>query len=374
MKFVISSALLSARLQSVGRVIAAKNTLPILNCFLFDIKGNQLTITASDNETTLRTTLELAESDSDIRFAANAKTIQDAMKEIPEQPLDFYVNDKTLEVTVEYRYGKYNFMAQAADEYPVPGQIEADAPSFEVKAPLLLDGINRTILATADDALRPVMNGIFFDIKQTDLTLVASDGHRLCCDKVLETPAAAEGSFILPKKPATLLRSVLAKETENVTIAYNGRNAVMRSAGFELTCRLIEGRYPNYNSVIPKDNPNQATINREALIAALRRVLIFSNAVSSLIKVRLEDGKMTISSQDTDYAMSAEESLICDYSGTPMSIGFKGPFMLDLITNLQSEEIVLRLADASRAGIIVPALQNEGEEVLMLLMPMMLGE
>ena len=181
MKFVISSALLSARLQSVGRVIAAKNTLPILNCFLFDIKGNQLTITASDNETTLRTTLELAESDSDIRFAANAKTIQDAMKEIPEQPLDFYVNDKTLEVTVEYRYGKYNFMAQAADEYPVPGQIEADAPSFEVKAPLLLDGINRTILATADDALRPVMNGIFFDIKEADLTLVASDGHRLCC-------------------------------------------------------------------------------------------------------------------------------------------------------------------------------------------------
>ena len=374
MKFVVSSSLLSERLQSVGRIIAAKNTLPILQCFLFEITGKTLKITASDSETTLSTTLELAESDSDIRFATNAKKMQDAVKEIPEQPLEFFVNEKTMEITVEYRNGKYNFMAQTADEYPLPTTLEEDAPSFEVNASLLLDAVNRTILATADDALRPVMNGIFFDIQTEYLTLVASDGHKLCCNKVLETPSAAAGSFILPKKPATLLRSVLAKEDGAATIAYNGRNAIVRTSAYELTCRLIDGRFPNYNSVIPKDNPNYATVSREAITAALRRVLIFSNAVSSLIKMRLDSGNMTISSQDTDFAMSAEESLICDYSGTPLTIGFKGPFLLELIGNLQSEEIVIRLADSTRAGVIVPAEQNPGEEVLMLLMPMMLGE
>jgi len=373
MKFVISSSVLSSRLQMIGRVIVAKNNLPILDSFLFETKGNMLKITASDNETTLRTSVELAECDTDIRFAANAKTVQDAMKEIPEQPLEFFVNERDLEVTVEYRNGKYNFMAQPAEEYPVPSALDENACSISVNPQSVYEAAGRALLATADDTLRPVMNGVFFDITQESLTLVASDGHKLSCNKIM-VPSPQVGSFIMPKKPAALLKNILAKETENIEVSFDGRNAEIKTSNFEMTCRLIEGRYPNYGSVIPHDNPNIVTVNRDALISALRRVLIFSSAISSLIKVKLEPSKLTISSQDTDFSMSAEESLLCDYSGNPMSIGFKGPFLLELVNNLQGEEVMIHLADSSRAGVIVPAEQKEGEEVLMLLMPMMLND
>lgn len=373
MKFVISSSLLSSRLQLIGRVIVAKNNLPILDSFLFETQGNTLKITASDNETTLTTTLELAECDADIRFAANAKTVQDAMKEIPEQPLEFFVNERDLEVTVEYRNGKYNFMAQSADEYPEPQMPGDDSMSLTVGSQKVYEAIGRAILATADDTLRPVMNGVYFDITPDSLTLVASDGHKLSCNKIF-TPSAQTGSFIMPKKPSALLKNILAKEQEDITIRFDGRNTQIQTANFGMTCRLIEGRFPNYNSVIPRDNPNVVTINRDAIISALRRVLIFSSAISSLIKVKLEPSKLTISSQDTDFSMSAEEALLCDYSGNPMSIGFKGPFLLELINNLQCEEVTIHLADSSRAGVILPAEQKEGEEALMLLMPMMLND
>ena len=374
MKFVISSSVLSARLQMMGRVIAAKNTLPILDCFLFETQGNVLKITASDNETTLRTSIELPECDADISFAANAKTIQDAMKEIPEQPLEFFVNEQNHEITVEYHNGKYNFMCQPADEYPLPPALDADVTSINVEPQHLLDAVTRTLIATGEDALRPVMNGIFFDIKEDGLTIVASDGHKLSCNKLLNTKAEKAGAFIVPKKPSTLLRNILNKTEEDVAINFDGRNAEIKTSDFEMTCRLIEGRFPNYASVIPKDNPNTITVNRESMIAVLRRVLIFSSAASPSVKIRLEPSKMILTAQNTDFSMSAEESLICDYAGSPLSIGFKGPFLLDLINNLQGEEIIIRLADASRAGIILPAEQKEGEDVLMLLMPVMLND
>lgn len=374
MKFTISSSLLSSRLQTTGRVIATTNSLPILDSFLFEVNGNNLTITASDNETTLRTNMEVSESDANIRFAVNAKTIQNAMKEIPEQPLEFFINEKTLEVTVDYLNGKYNFMAMAADEYPVPASLADDAQTVNINPTNLYDAVNRALFATADDALRPVMNGIFFDISTEYLTIVASDGHKLSCNKILGSKAAVAGSFILPKRPSMMLKNVLTKETENVTICFDGRNAEIRTANFIMVSRLSEGRYPNYNAVIPQDNPNCVTVNRDAMIAALRRVLIFSSAVSSLVKMRLEPSKMIISSQDTDFSMSAEEAVLCEYNGIPMCIGFKGPFLLELINNLQGDEIVIKLADASRAGVIIPANQLEGEEALMLLMPMMLND
>lgn len=374
MKFVISSSVLSARLQAIGRVIASKNNLPILDCFVFDIKENKLTLTASDNETTLTTWVDLVENDADICFAVNAKTIQDAMKEIPEQPLEFYVNETTLEITVEYQNGKYNFMGQSAEDYPVPPQMEENNSSLTLGANALYSGISRALFATADDALRPVMNGVFFDISENNLTIVASDGHKLACDRTNGVQASAPGTFILPKKPATLAKNILAKEQGDVVVRFSERNALMQSEGFMMNCRLIEGRYPNYNSVIPQDNPNNVTVNRQAFMSALRRVLIFSNASSALIKIHLEMSKMVISSQDIDFSMSAEEVLLCDYSGVPMSIGFKGTYLMELLNNLEGEEIVIKLADASRAGVIVPAEQKEDGYVLMLLMPMMLNE
>lgn len=374
MKFVISSTTLSSRLQMVGRVIVAKNTLPILGSFLFEIQGKQLKVTASDNETTLCTTMELAESDADISFVANAKTIQDAIREIPEQPLEFFVNDNTLEVTVEYRNGNYNFIAQSAEEYPIPMGLPEDAARISVDAQKLLDATSRAIIATADDPLRPVMNGVYFDIKSSCLSVVASNGHKLACTTFTDAPSEQEGAFILPKKPALMLKNILAKMDGDVVIRFDGKNAEAIAPDFSMKCRLIDGRYPNYGSVIPRDNPNLATVNREAMISALRRVLIFSSAVSSLVKLRVESNKITISSQDTNFSMSAEESLLCEYNGNPLTIGFKGPFLLELINSLPGEDIVLKLGDTSRAGVIEPSEQKDGEETLMLLMPIMLNE
>lgn len=374
MKITISSSVLSARLQATGRVIASKNNLPILDCFLFDIKGNKLTLTASDNETTLTTWVELVESDADIRFAVNAKTIQDAMKEIPEQPLECYVNDQSLEITIEYQNGKYNFMGQPADEYPVLPQAEDDMTTLGMDVSLLQSGLGRALFATADDTLRPVMNGVFFDVAAGNLAIVASDGHKLACGRTSGIKASKDGNFILPKKPAALLKNILAKETGEASIQFGLRNAVISTETYIMNCRLIEGHYPNYNSVIPTNNPNCVTINRSALLGALRRVLIFSNAYSALIKLRMEPGRTVISSQDVDFSMSAEESLLCEYSGIPMSIGFKGTYLMELLNNLESEEVIIKLADASRAGVIVPAVQPENEVVQMLLMPMVLNE
>ncbi|WP_303763670.1 DNA polymerase III subunit beta [Alloprevotella tannerae] len=372
MKFVISSSVLSARLQSIGRVIAAKTTMPILNCFVFDIKSKRLELTAADNEITLRTYIDLVENDADIRFAVNAKTIQDAIKEIPEQPLEIFVNESNMEITVEYQNGKYNFMAESADEYPIPPALNKETMHVNITSGHLLNAINRSLFAAANDPLRPMMNGIYFDLKTSGLTMVASDGQKMACNTLVDIKVEKPGSFILPQKPATLLKNILGKEEDTIEMAFDGRRAVFKGTNFEMNCRLTEGRFPNYAGVIPQDNPNIISVNREALIAALRRVLIFSNAVSSLVKLNIDNGKMRISSQDTDYSMSAEENLLCDYSGTPIKIGYRGPFLLELLNNLPGEEVVFKLGDASRAGLILPMEQEEGEDILMLLMPMMI--
>lgn len=374
MKFVVSSSALSARLQAAGRVIIPKNTLPILGSFLFDIKGNRLNITASDNETTITTWVELAESDADIRMAINAKTIQDAIKEIPEQPLDIYVNENTFEVTVEYQNGQYNFMGQSADEYPTPPENTGEQCTLTLPAQNLLSGLSRALFAAADDNIRPVMNGVFFDMHPSETSIVASDGHKLALTTSTKAVASADGSFILPKKPAQLAKTALSREADDAVVHLYERGVVIETANYTMYCRLVEGHYPNYNGVIPRNNPNEATVNRAALLSALRRVLIFSNAASALIKLRIENGRIVVSSQDIDFSMSAEESLLCDYNGTPISIGFKGTFLVDLLGNLEGDEVIIRLADSTRAGVITPAVQPEGENVLMLLMPMMLAE
>ncbi len=374
MKFAISSSTLSSRLQAAGRAITSKNSLHILDCFLFDIKDSKLTITASDNETTITTWTDLVESTADIRLAVNAKTIQDAIKEIPEQPLEIFINESSFEITVEYQNGRYNIMGQPAANNPTPPDLGEEVLTVSAPTTRLLSGMNKALFATADDTIRPVMNGVFFDIKENTLTIVASDGHKLAMSTIEGTQAAQQSSFILPKKPATLIKNLLQKEEGNTEITLNGRNAEFASTYFSLRCRLTEGRYPNYNSVIPQGNSNCATINRPALLSALRRILIFSNANSALVKLQIEGGKMKISSQDIDFSMSAEESLLCDHTDTPISIGFKGTFLMDLLNNLESEEVVFKLADPSRAGIILPTTQQEGETVLMLLMPMMLND
>lgn len=374
MKFIVSSTSLLSHLQAISRVINSKNILPIMDCFLFNLQDGTLSITASDTETTMVTSIEVTESDSDGRFAIVARTLLDAMKEIPEQPLTFNLNPNTLEITVQYMNGQYTVMGQNADEYPQPATLGDNAVHANIPADVLLNGINRALFATADDELRPVMNGIYFDITPDDITMVASDGHKLVRNKNLSVKGSEKAAFILPKKPANLLKNVLTKEENSVSIDFDDRNAVITLEKYRMVCRLIEGRYPNYNSVIPQNNPYKITIDRAVLLSALRRVSVFSSQSSSLVKLRMGDNKLVISTQDLDFSTSAEETLVCQYEGNPMSIGFKAPFLIDILNNLPGQDVIIELADPSRAGVIVPAEQEENCDLLMLLMPMMLND
>lgn len=374
MNFIVSSAALFSHLQAVSRVINSKNALPILDCFLFELQDGTLSITASDSETTMVTSVEVNESDADGCFAVTAKTLLDALKEIPEQPLSFCINMNTMEITVQYQNGKYSLVGQNADEFPQVTMLSESAVRVELDAQILLGGINRAVFATADDELRPVMNGIYFDITTDDITMVASDGHKLVRCRTLAAHGNERAAFILPKKPASLIKNLLPREEGNVTIEFDERNAVFTLEKFRMVCRLIEGRYPNYNSVIPQNNPYKIIIDRLMLIGALRRVSIFSSQASSLIKLRMQENLLVVSAQDIDFSTSAEETLVCQYGGAPMSIGFKSTFLVDILNNISAEEVVIELADPSRAGVIVPVEQEENEDLLMLLMPMMLND
>lgn len=369
MKFVISSSVLSSRLMTIGRVIVQKNTIPILDCFCFDIQGTTLTITASDNDTTLTAKAELNECDSDVRFAVNAKTLQDAIKEIPDQPLECYLNTESYELTVEYQNGQYKLMGQSAEEYPTPAISDETRLEFDLECQKLVPSITRCMIAAANDTLRPQLNTICFDIHSQEVSLVSSNGNQLALTKLAMPELNAEGSYLLGTRPASLLKGMLAKAEGNVHFSIGQRTAIVHTEEYSLTSRLVEGRFPNYRSVIPQDNPNIVTVSRLALVSALRRVLVFANAQAVLVKFRLGPNTMNISSQDIDFGKSAEENMLCDYMGTPMRIAFKGSVLLDLINNIEGDDITLKLSDPSRAGLIVPAKQKEGEEVLMLIMP-----
>ncbi len=374
MRFEVSSTALLSRLQSISKVIASKNSLPILDSFLFDLNGDKLTITASDAETRLVTSVEVMNSKGTGLFAVSAKILLDPLKELPEQPLTFDINDANLEIFIHFQNGKYNFIGQKGDTYPQQKPLKENATVITVDSQMLLNGISRSLFATADDELRPVMNGIYFDIHTDDLTFVASDGHKLVrlCNTSVQSPERA--SFILPKKPATLLKNLLGKETEMVTIQFDENNAYVSCFNFEMVCRLIEGRYPNYNSVIPQKNPYKVTIDRLSLLNALKRVSVFSNPASSLVKLQLKENEMVVSAQDIDFSTSAEERIICQYDGSDLNIGFKATYLIEILSNISSEEVILELADPSRAGLIVPAENEENEDHLMLLMPMMLND
>lgn len=374
MKFIVSSTGLFSHLQAISRVINSKNSLPILDCFLMEVSENSLSITASDSETTLTTTLEVNETEGNGRFAVSSKTILDALKEIPEQPLTFDVNMENWEIQVRYQNGKFSLMGRNADEYPETPDLREEAVKVNIDATILLTGINRSLFATADDELHPVLNGIFFDITTEDITFAASDGYKLVRNKTFSAKGDEKAAFILPKKPAALLKNLLPKEQGDIQIAFDGRNAVITLENYLLTCRLIEGRYPNYNSVIPQNNPHKVTVDRMAFISALKRVSVFSSASSSLIKLHLESNSIQISAQDIDFSTSAEETLMCQYDGSPLSIGFKPTFLVDILNNIASQEVMLELADPSRGGVILPIEQEENEDLLMLLMPMMLND
>ena len=374
MRFTVSSTALSSKLNALSRVINSKNSLPILADFLFDINDNVLYLTASDSENVMKTQLELTESDGNGRFCIGNHDLLEAVKGFSEQPITFEVDTMTNIAKISYQNGLFSLPVENADDFPQPQSLNFAANEIVISSALLAENINRSIFATAQDELRPVMNGIYFDLTPEHLAIVASDGHKLVRNKVLSVHSEQPAAFILPKKPAGLLKNLLNKDGGDITIRFDERNAQINYGDGEIICRLIEGRYPNYNSVIPQNNPNQLTVDRLALLAALRRVQPFANDSSNLIRFHVEGGTLQLNAEDYDFSKTATERMSCDYNGQPMSIGFKGSSFIEILSNFDCQEVIIQLADPSRAGLVLPSEQPENQDVLMLMMPMLLND
>lgn len=375
MRFTVSSSALSSKLNMLAKVIGSKNSLPILDCFLFQVANGEMSITASDSDNVIKSTLALTDHDGEGEFCVPNRVILDALKELPEQPLHFDVDTagEAIAIKIVYQNGLYNFTGQSAEDYPRTQSMNDACTTVSLPTEMLINNISRSLFATANDELRPVMNGIYFDLTADALAIVASDGHKLVRSKNFTIKSESPSAFNLPKKPASLLKNILSKDGDDAIIKFDDRSAEIQFTDGVMRCRLIDGRYPNYNSVIP-NNPNEVTVDRRGLQSALRRVLPFASESSQLIRFHIELGRFEVSSEDIDFSTSAKEQLSCEYNGSPISIGFKGSSLMEILSNLTSDNIIIQLADPSRAGIIVPAEQPENEDILMLIMPMLLND
>ena len=372
MKFQVSSTKLLQQMQILSRVIATKNSLPILETVLFEIDGNQLKLTATDSETAIRTEIEV-EGEGQGKVAFDVKRLLDTLKEFPEQPLTFEINDQNFGLNIVSSNGNYSFVGVNGAEYPEMVAVPEEANSFTIAAGTLLEALNKTVFCTADDPLRPVMTGVFFDLNPERITLVATDAHRLVRYINVSAHADIQSNFILPKKPANLLRNVLAKEQGDVVVTFSEKNVCFEFGKTVIVCRQIEGRFPNYNAVIPKDNNNKIVVDRQTILNAAKRVAVFA-AGTGLIKLTLSANQINISAQDIDFSTSAEETIECSYDGVPMNIGFKAPFLIEVLGAVQSDNVIIELSDPSKAGLILPFENEENEDIVMLLMPMLLND
>ena len=374
MKFVVSSTELLARLQSVTRVISSKNSLPILDNFLFVLQDGTLSITASDLETTLKTSMTIENVFEEGEITVPAKLLVDSLREFADQPLEFKTNDNQLILDITWATGNAKLPYTTAEDYPAIPELEDNCTTIAINSRTLLEGINRTLYATAEEELRPVMNGIYFDIDDSSSTLVASDAHKLVCYTRHDIKSDNKSSFILPKKPSSVLKNILGKGDEDVIIKFDARNATFVFESFNLVCRLVEGNYPAYKSVIPKNNTNKLVINRLDFLNSARRVAVCSNQASSQVRLKLTYNTLTLSAQDLDFSISANENLICQYEGDNMEIAFKSTFLIEILTNLPYTDISLELSEPSRAALILAAGPvDPQEEILALLMPMMVN-
>lgn len=374
MKFEVLSTDLMGHLNTISRVLVSKNAMPILENFLFDVAADTLTITASDGDTTVITSIALQNVEGAGTFAVPAKTLIDPLKEMPQQQLRFEVDDENLETFVTYENGKYNFIALNAKEYPKVKSLDDSALSFTLDAQVLQSAISSTLFATSEDDLRPQMTGIYFDLKEDKIVFVASDSKKLV--RLINTSVTPgfEASFILPKKPANLMKGIINKEMTQATVTFDNKSARFQMGDYQIICSLIDGRFPRYESVIPKNNVNKLTIDRQTFANVLRRVAVFANTATNQVKFELDHNSLVISAQDIDFSISAVEKVACSYEGTPMQIGFRANFLVEILNTISAPNIDLLLSDSMRAGLIVPVENAENEDLLMLIMPMMLTD
>ncbi len=371
MKFIVSSSYLLKQLQTLGGIINNNNTLPILDNFLFNLDGKALTVSASDLETTISAKLEV-ESNEQGSICIPARLLLDTLKTFPEQPLTFTAHENST-VEISSNHGKYALAYANGEEFPSAVELK-DPTATIIQGDILATAISKTIFASGNDDLRPVMSGVFFQFSTDRLTFVATDAHKLVKYTREDVTATETAEFIMPKKPLNLLKGILAGSEEDVTIEYNDSNAKFLFENVSMICRLIDGKYPNYEAVIPKENPNKLTIERNQFLNSVRRVSIFSNKTTHQIRLKIAGAELNVSAEDIDYSNKAEERLTCDYQGDDMQIGFNSRFLTEMLNNLTSSEVSLEMSLPNRAGILTPVDGlDEGEIVTMLVMPVMLN-
>ena len=373
MKVIISSSELLRAVMAVAKAIPAKSPLPILENFLFDLKGNVLEITASDSELTLKTQVEVENTSEEGRIAVPAKHMMDLLKELPDQPLTISTTSDSSFVC-SWASGESTLPYFPAEDYPEITGTDETAVTLQFPAQSLVDGISSTIYATADDEIRPAMNGILFDIDTNTTTLVASDSHKLICYTTGDVNASEKASFILHKKPAAILKAIIGKDAETVEISFDSKNATFKFGQTMVICRLVVGKYPKYRDVIPQNNSNILRINRVQLLNTVKRVSVCSNKASNHIKFDLKNGSLMISAQDLGFSIAAHETMQCQYDGDDLTIGFKSPFIIEILSNMNCGEVVMKFLDSKRAALVVPAEDEaESEKICGIIMPIMIS-
>ncbi|WP_028296750.1 DNA polymerase III subunit beta [Olivibacter sitiensis] len=371
MRFIVSTSTLLKQLLAVNGASSSSTVLPILENFLFEIKENILTISATDLQTSMITSLQV-ESKEEGKVAVPAKILIEILKTLPDQPIAFSVDIDTYAIEISAGDGKYKLSGENADDFPKIPVVE-NPSAVAMPASVLLEAVNKTIFAVSNDELRPAMTGVLCQLTPQNTTFVSTDAHKLVRYRRSDVRSEASASLILPKKALTLLKNSLPADDVSVSVEYNNTSAFFRFGNISLICRLIDERYPDYEAVIPQVNPNKLTIDRSVLLNTLRRVVIFANKTTHQVRLKITGSELYISSEDLDFSNEAHERLSCQYEGEDMEIGFNAKFLIEMLNNMDGEEVVLEMSTPNRAGLLLPALQEDGESLLMLVMPVMLN-
>jgi DNA polymerase-3 subunit beta len=370
MKFIVSSSALLKQLQQISGVINANTVLPILEDFLFDVQKNQLSVVATDLETVMKIQLEVEAKETG-RVCIPAKILMDSLKNIPEQPLTFNI-DKNFAVEITSDNGKYKVMGENPDNFP-KDPVADETNSFTVASSALVTAINKTLFAVSNDDLRPAMTGVFFEMDKKGLQFVATDAHRLVRYKRTDVSCPKNDSLIVPKKPLNLLKSAMPVNDDELTISYNSNHLFVTHGTTQLSCRLIDARFPDYKVVIPTDNPYKLTVNRTDFQGALRRVGIFSNKSTNQVVLAISGSQLMLTAQDIDFSFEGNERMKCQYNGEDLQIAFNAKFLIEMLNATDTDDVTVELSTSTKAGIIRPGEQDENEELLMLVMPLMLN-
>lgn len=371
MKFIVSSSFLLKQISAINGVITTNPVVPILENFLFEISDGKLTVTASDLQTSMITELEV-EAKENGSIAVPSKILIETLKNLPEQPITFDINEASYSIEINSDNGKYKLSGENATDFPKVPTV-SDGSSVNISSEVLGHAISNTILATSNDELRPAMTGVYLNLSDTNTTFVATDGHRLIRYRRVDIASATGASMIIPRKALNLLKSTLPSENTNVSVEYNVSNAFFRFDGVQMVCRLIDERFPDYENVIPINNDNDMTIDRADLLGSLKRIAIYANKTTHQVRLKITGSELVVSSEDLDFSNEANERLSCDHAGPDIEIGFNGKFLIEMLANVSTKQVTIKLSEPNKAGLVVPVEQAENEDLLMLVMPVMLS-